>query len=215
MKVILLGPPGSGKGTQAENIQSRLNIPAISTGFILREAIKQGDEIGKLAKSYVDSGQLVPDDIVVSAICERVAQPDCSGGFILDGFPRTISQAEALDESGMELDCVLSIEVSDNEIVRRMTGRRVCPDCGLSYHILHNPPRTEDSCDGCGGQLAVREDDKPETVKVRLKVYHETTECLLGYYQRKGILRSVVSGPSSREELAATTRKVNEALGIK
>lgn len=210
MRIILLGAPGSGKGTQAENIKSRLHIPAISTGAILREAIKQGTALGADAKSYVDAGKLVPDGVMVALIKERLGQPDCQNGYILDGFPRTVAQAEALEAIGVELDAVISIEVPDDEIERRLTGRRVCSACGRSWHVIYNPPRREGACDGCGGELVRREDDEPETVRRRLKVYHESTEPLKGWYQRKSRLRTVVS----HEDVAVTTARTNEALGI-
>lgn len=210
MKIILLGAPGSGKGTQAENIQSRLHIPAISTGAILREAIKRGTKLGEDAKGYIDAGKLVPDGVVVALIRERLSEPDCENGYILDGFPRTIAQAEALDETGIVLDAVISIEVPDDEIERRLTGRRVCEGCGQTYHTLYNPPKREGVCDGCSGSLVRRADDEPETVRSRLKVYHESTEPLKGWYQRKGRLRTVVSS----ENVAVTTARTAEALGI-
>lgn len=210
MRIILLGAPGAGKGTQAENIQSRLHIPAVSTGAILRDAIKQETELGESAKSYIDVGKLVPDRIVVALIRERLSKPDCENGYILDGYPRTIAQAEALEACGIELDVVLSIEVPDDEIERRLTGRRICENCGHSYHMLYNPPRRESSCDNCGGALVRRADDEPETVRNRLRIYHESTEPLKGFYQRTGKLKTVVS----HEDVAVTTQRTNEALGI-
>ena len=210
MKLILLGAPGAGKGTQAELICEKLNIPAISTGNIIREAMKQGTEMGKKAKERVDAGQLVPDEVVIGIIKERLSQDDCKGGFILDGFPRTIPQAEALDIMGIEIDKVLSIEVSDENIIRRMSGRRVCPDCGASYHIEYKKPAKEGICNACGASLIIRKDDKPETVLDRLNVYHEQTEPLKEFYCGKGKLVTV----EGQEELKDTTRLTFAALGI-
>lgn len=210
MKIILLGPPGSGKGTQAENIRLRLGIPSISTGQLLREAIKEGAEIGLKAKSYIDAGQLVPDEIVVGMVKERTSLPDCQKGYILDGFPRNIAQAEALEEIGVSLDAVISIEVSDEEIVRRMSGRRVCPGCGQTYHTVFNPPEREGVCGACAMELTIRSDDAPETVKERLKAYHAATEPLKGYYERKGKLKTIVS----QEEVSKTTQRMMDALGL-
>ena len=210
MKLILLGAPGAGKGTQAELICEKLNIPAISTGNIIREAMKQGTEMGKKAKERVDAGQLVPDEVVIGIIKERLSQDDCKGGFILDGFPRTIPQAEALDTMGIEIDKVLSIEVSDENIIRRMSGRRVCPDCGASYHIEYKKPAKEGICNACGASLVIRKDDKPETVLDRLNVYHEQTEPLKEFYSGKGKLVTV----EGQEELKDTTKLTFAALGI-
>lgn len=210
MKLILLGAPGAGKGTQAELICEKLNIPAISTGNIIREAMKQGTEMGKKAKERVDAGQLVPDEVVIGIIKERLSQDDCNGGFILDGFPRTIPQAEALDTMGIEIDKVLSIEVSDENIIRRMSGRRVCPDCGASYHIEYKKPAKEGICNACGASLVIRKDDKPETVLDRLNVYHEQTEPLKEFYSGKGKLVTV----EGQEELKDTTKLTFAALGI-
>ena len=210
MKLILLGAPGAGKGTQAELICDRLGIPAISTGNILREAIKQGTELGKQAKGYMDAGDLVPDKLIVGMVKERLAQDDCKGGFILDGMPRTVAQAEALDEMGVVIDTVLSIEVSDEAIEKRMTGRRVCEKCGASYHLLYKPAKTDGVCDSCQGKLIQRKDDAPETVKDRLAVYHEQTEPLKAYYEKQGKLKTV----EGQEEVRDTTRLVFEALGI-
>ena len=210
MKLILLGAPGAGKGTQAELICEKLNIPAISTGNIIREAMKQGTDMGKKAKERVDAGQLVPDEVVIGIIKERLSQDDCKGGFILDGFPRTIPQAEALDTMGIEIDKVLSIEVADENIIRRMSGRRVCPDCGASYHIEYKKPAVEGICNACGASLIIRKDDKPETVLDRLNVYHEQTEPLKEFYNGKGKLVTV----EGQEELKDTTRLTFAALGI-
>ncbi len=208
MKLILLGAPGAGKGTQAEVVCERLGIPAISTGNMIREAMKQGTEMGTKAKAFVDEGALVPDDVVIGIIKERLAQEDCAKGFILDGFPRTIPQAEALDRMGVSIDRVISIEVEDERIAKRMSGRRVCAQCGASYHTQYKPPREEGVCDACAGQLVQRADDKPETVIDRLKVYHEKTAPLKGYYEAQGKLR-IVEG---QEEVKDTTALTLAAL---
>ena len=181
MNLILLGAPGAGKGTQAEVIAEHLSIPTITTGNIIREALKSGTEMGRKAKEYMDAGKLVPDDIVIGIIQERLAQPDCAGGFILDGFPRTIPQAEALDRMGIVIDRVIDIEVADETIARRVSGRRVCPACGASYHVDYKRPAVENVCDRCGDTLVQRKDDHPDTVRERLRVYHEQTEPLKGY----------------------------------
>ena len=208
MNLILLGAPGAGKGTQAEIICNKLSIPAISTGNIIRESMKAGTEMGKKAKAFVDEGKLVPDEVVIGIIRERLAKDDCKNGFILDGFPRTIPQAEALDQMGVVIDRVLSIEVSDEDITRRMSGRRVCPGCGASYHIEFKPSAAEGVCDACGEALVQRKDDAPETVQDRLKVYHEQTEPLKEYYARSGKLR-IVQG---QEKVEDTTRLTLAAL---
>ena len=176
MKLILLGAPGAGKGTQAEIISKKLNIPSISTGNILREAIKNGTATGLKAKSFMDAGKLVPDDVIIGIVSERVAEPDCANGFILDGVPRTIPQAEALEAAGIHFDCVVSIEIADSVIESRMTGRRVCGSCGASYHVTAHPPKQEGICDLCGKELVLRKDDAPETVQNRLRVFHAETE---------------------------------------
>ena len=191
MNLILLGAPGAGKGTQADLLMEKLNIPGISTGNMLREAMKNGTAVGEKAKYYMDNGLLVPDDVIMDIVAERVAQPDCQGGFILDGVPRTLAQAEALLERGVQIDHVVSIEIDDNVIEGRMTGRRVCSNCGASYHIVANPAKVEGKCDLCGGDLMVRKDDAPETVRRRLKVYHEQTEVLKDFYAKLGKLRLV------------------------
>ena len=191
MKLILLGAPGAGKGTQAEIVSKKLNIPTISTGNILREAIKNGTETGLKAKSFMDAGKLVPDDVIIGIVRERVAQPDCANGYILDGVPRTIPQAQALEDAGIHFDRVVSIEIDDAVIEARMTGRRVCGCCGASYHIVANPPKKEGVCDLCGGELVTRKDDAPETVKNRLRVFHAETEALKEFYEKLGILRLV------------------------
>lgn len=210
MNLILLGAPGAGKGTQAEVICDKLSIPAISTGNIIREAIKNGTEVGLKAKSYIDAGDLVPDEVVIGIIKERLEMDDCKNGFILDGFPRTIPQAEALDKMGIRIDTVLEINVSDEKVVARMSGRRVCQDCGASYHLEYKKPSVEGKCDACGGELIIRKDDKPETVLDRLNVYHTQTEPLKDYYSNCGKLK-VVEG---QEEVKDTTKLVFEALGI-
>lgn len=210
MKLILLGAPGAGKGTQAELICERLSIPTISTGNIIREAMKNGTEMGAKAKAYVDAGNLVPDEVVIGIIQERLSEKDCENGFILDGFPRTIPQAEALDKMGIDIDTVLSIEVADEKIVKRMSGRRVCESCGASYHTEYKKPLKEGVCNACGGNLVRRKDDAPETVLDRLRVYHEQTEPLKGYYEKTGKLKTV----EGQEELSDTTALVFQALGI-
>ena len=191
MNLILLGAPGAGKGTQAELLMEKLHIPGISTGNMLREAMKNGTAVGEKAKYYMDNGLLVPDEVIMDIVAERVAQPDCKGGFILDGVPRTLAQAEALLQRGVQIDHVVSIEIDDAVIEGRMTGRRVCSNCGASYHIVANPSKVEGSCDLCGGELVVRKDDAPETVRRRLEVYHEQTEVLKDFYAKLGKLRLV------------------------
>ena len=196
MKLILLGAPGAGKGTQGEFISKTLGIPTISTGTILRNAIAGETEIGKQAKSYMDSGKLAPDDIIIKIVTDRLAESDCKDGFILDGVPRTIVQAEALERAGVMFDCVLSIEISDEEITGRMAGRRVCEDCGGSYHMVARTPKVDGICDSCGGVLVQRKDDIPEMVLSRLKVYHDETEPLKDFYKAKGMLKCVQNIPN-------------------
>ena len=208
MKLILLGAPGAGKGTQAEIISEKLGIPTISTGNIIREAVKAETEMGKQAKAYMDAGQLVPDQVVIGIIRDRLAQDDCKNGFILDGFPRTIPQAQALDEMGVAIDRVIEIHVSDDQIVQRMSGRRVCPGCGASYHLEYKKPEKEGVCNHCGAGLVIRKDDSPEVVQERLQVYHAQTEPLKEYYQKTGKLR-VVQG---QEQVADTTALTLRAL---
>ncbi len=195
MNLILLGGPGAGKGTQAKLIVEKYKIPQISTGDMLREAVKQGTELGKKAKEYMDKGELVPDEIVIGIVKERLKQPDCDRGFILDGFPRTIAQAEALDkildEIGKKIDAVINIQVPEEEIVKRIVNRRTCKNCGAIYHLIYSPPKEPNKCDKCGGELYQRDDDKEETVRERLRVYREQTEPLIEYYQKKGILYNV------------------------
>ena len=209
MNLILLGAPGAGKGTQAEMLTQKLSIPAISTGNMLREAIANGTALGKEVKQYMDGGLLVPDELILSIIAERVQQPDCKNGFILDGVPRTLAQAEAMDAKGVRIDHVVSIEIDDAVIEGRMTGRRVCAKCGASYHITANPPVTEGICDQCSGELVIRKDDAPETVRKRLQVYHDSTEVLKDYYSRTGKLR-IVEGNQSIE---GANRDILEAIG--
>lgn len=209
MNLILLGAPGAGKGTQAELLTEKLGIPAISTGNMLRDAMKNGTEVGKKAKSYMDQGLLVPDDVIVGIVRERVAQPDCKKGFILDGMPRTIPQADALESAGIRIDYVVSIEIDDAVIEARMSGRRVCSACGASYHITANPPKTEGICDACGGELVIRKDDVPETVRKRLNVYHQETEALKGYYEKLGKLKLV----EGNQPIEDANRDILAAIG--
>ncbi len=209
MKLIFLGAPGAGKGTQAEIIAGKLNIPTISTGNIIREALANGTEMGLKAKAFIEAGKLVPDDVVIGINKERLAEDDCNGGFILDGFPRTIPQAEALDNMGIIIDKVVDIDVPDENIVNRMSGRRVCKACGSSYHIENKKPKVEGVCDSCGGELQIRKDDAPETVLDRLNVYHEQTEPLKDFYAKCGKLRSV-EGTAPITEITAAILKVLE-----
>ena len=210
MKLILLGAPGAGKGTQAEILCRRLGIPTISTGNILRAAIKDGTPTGLKAKSFIDAGALVPDEVIIGIVDERLAKADCKDGYILDGVPRTIAQAEALEKAGITFDAVVSIEISEEEILGRMTGRRVCEACGSTYNVVAIPPRREGICDNCGGKLIQRKDDTPETVRERLKVYHTETEPLVDFYAQRGLLRPVRSA-STKE---ATTDAILAALGL-
>lgn len=210
MNLILLGAPGAGKGTQAEVIAQALSIPQISTGNMLREAVKNGTEYGIKAKAAMESGALVSDDIVIGILKERIAQDDCKNGFILDGFPRSVPQAEALDEMGVKIDKVLEIYVPDETIKERVSGRRVCEDCGASYHIQFKPTKAEGVCDKCGGKTVIRKDDQPETVLERLATYHKTTEPLKAYYEKQGKLDTVVG----QEEVADTTALTLKAVGV-
>ena len=210
MKLILLGAPGAGKGTQAEVLSKKLNIPTISTGNMLRAAIANGSAVGLEAKSYMDNGQLVPDSVIIGIVKERLAEPDCANGFILDGMPRTIPQAEALEANDIHFDAVVSLEISDDEIVERMSGRRVCPKCGATFHVVSNPPKKEGICDACGAELIIRPDDAPETVRARLDTYHEQTEPLKQFYAQMGTLRSVPNAGS----IEAVSRGIFKALGI-
>ena len=210
MNLILLGAPGAGKGTQAEMLIEQLRIPSISTGNMLREAMANGSDLGKQVKAYMDSGSLVPDDVILSIVAERVAQSDCENGFILDGVPRTLAQAEALDAKGVKIDHVVSIEIEDAVIVGRMTGRRVCTKCGASYHVSANPPKQEGICDQCGSEVAIRKDDAPETVRHRLEVYHASTEVLKDYYAKQGKLRLV----EGNQPIADANKDILRALGV-
>ena len=209
MKLIFLGAPGAGKGTQAEIISRKLNIPTISTGNILRAAVKAGTPVGLQAKSYMDAGKLVPDEVIIGIIQERLTESDCANGFILDGVPRTIAQAEALEQAGIQFDGVLSLEIADEVIEARMTGRRTCHSCGATYHIVANPPKQDGVCDMCGGELEQRKDDLPETVKHRLEVYHRETEPLKDFYQTRGVLKIV----PDMGGIEATSEKILELLG--
>ena len=199
MKLVLLGAPGAGKGTQAEILSHKLNIPTISTGNILRAAMKNGTPVGLKAKSYVESGKLVPDDVIIGIVCERLAEPDCANGYILDGMPRTIPQAEALEQHGIDVDTALSIEIADETIIERMSGRRTCKDCSATFHIVSNPPKVEGKCDLCGGELTIR-----------LDVYHAETEPLKDFYAQRGKLVSVDNQPT----IEATTAAIEKALGL-
>ena len=210
MKIILLGAPGAGKGTQAERISDKLNVPSISTGFIIRQAIADKTEIGIMAKELIDNGQLLPDDVVIKLLLERIKSDDCKDGYILDGFPRTIAQAEALEDMGIKIDYVVDIELTDDVIVNRLSGRRECSVCGRTYHISHNKPSVEGKCDSCGGDLVRRKDDEPETIKNRLAVYHKQTEPLIAFYKERGILLPI----DGQGEVADTTNKVFEAMGV-
>ena len=210
MKLVLLGAPGAGKGTQAEILSKKMNIPTISTGNILRAAMKNGTPVGRKAKEYVESGKLVPDEVVIGIVQERLAEPDCANGYILDGMPRTIPQAEALENGGIVIDCALSIEVDDQTIIDRMSGRRTCPECGASFHVRSNPPRVEGKCDHCGAALTIRKDDAPETVRDRLATYHAETEPLKEFYAKLGRLKTVDNQPT----IEATTAVIEKALGL-
>ena len=209
MQLILLGAPGAGKGTQAEILCKEFSIPTISTGNILRAAIKNGTPTGMKAKSFMDAGKLVPDDVIIGVITDRLAEPDCANGYILDGVPRTIAQAEALEKAGINFDDVISIEISDQEIEERMAGRRVCEHCGASYHVVAVPPKQEGVCDKCGGKLVRRHDDDPEVVEQRLAVYHKETEPLKDFYKSRGVLKPVENQPS----VAETSQAILHALG--
>ena len=209
MKMILLGAPGAGKGTQAERLCKVLDIPTISTGNILRAAVKNGTPTGLKAKAFMDAGKLVPDEVIIGIITERLAEDDCKNGYILDGVPRTIAQAEAMEKAGINFDAVVSSEVADEVIMERMSGRRVCESCGASYHLVAVPPKVAGVCDSCGGKLVQRKDDAPETVKDRLEVYHKETEPLKDFYAQRGLLKSVENQPS----VEATTAAILKALG--
>ena len=210
MNLTLLGAPGAGKGTQAEIISKKLNIPTISTGNILRAAMKEGTPVGLQAKAFIEKGELVPDSVIIGIVKERLQKPDCQNGFILDGMPRTIPQAQALLDNGIKLDAVISLEISDDEIVERMGGRRVCLKCGATYHVTNMPPKQEGICDVCGEPIVIRKDDAPETVKARLAVYHEQTEPLKEFYAKLGLLRSVENLGS----VTAITSAIYKTLGV-
>ena len=209
MNLILLGAPGAGKGTQAELLVEKLSIPAISTGNMLREAMANGSELGQKIKKLMDEGSLVPDDVILDIVAERVAKDDCKNGFILDGVPRTLAQAEALEARNVRIDHVISIEIDDSVIAGRMTGRRVCSKCGASYHVTANPPKTEGICDLCQGQLVTRKDDAPETVNHRLEVYHALTEVLKDFYSQRGKLRLV----EGNQSIEGANRDILAAIG--
>ena len=211
MNLILLGAPGAGKGTQAELLVKQLSIPAISTGNMLREAIANGTELGKQVKKIMDEGSLVPDGVILDIVAERVSREDCAKGFILDGVPRTLAQAEALEARGVRIDHVVSIEIDDSVIEGRMTGRRVCSACGASYHVVANPPKTEGVCDSCGGELIIRKDDAPETVRKRLEVYHAQTEVLMDYYGKQGKVRHIKGDQS----IEGANEDILKAIGAK
>ena len=210
MRLILLGAPGAGKGTQAEILSKILDIPTISTGNILRAAVKDGTPVGLEAKSYMDAGKLVPDSVIIGILKDRLSKPDCGNGYILDGVPRTIPQAQAMEEMGIEIDCALSIEIADETIIQRMSGRRTCPNCGASFHVISNPPKEEGKCDMCGAELTLRRDDAPETVKARLATYHKETEPLKDFYAQRGRLKAV----ENQSTIEATTEVIRKTLGI-
>ena len=210
MRLILLGAPGAGKGTQAEILSRELGIPTISTGNILRAAIREGTAVGLKAKALIDAGKLVDDETIMGIVSERLAKDDCAQGYILDGVPRTIPQAEAMEAMGIEIDAALSIEIADETIVERMSGRRTCKNCSQTFHVVYNPPKREGVCDFCGGELSIRRDDAPETVKARLETYHRETEPLKAFYEGRGKLRCVDNQPSIEE----TTAAIRSALGI-
>ena len=210
MKLIFLGPPGAGKGTQAAIISEKLGIPTISTGDMLRSAVKAGTELGKKAKVLIDAGQLVPDQVIIPMVAQRVAQPDCSKGYILDGVPRTLAQAQALEEEGLHFDHVISIEVTDDEVTHRIMGRRVCLDCGATYHMVVQPPKAEGICDRCGSELVHRKDDTEETIRERLAVYHKQTEPLKEFYTQRGLLRRVENTGS----IESVDRAILSILGV-
>lgn len=212
MNLILLGAPGAGKGTQAELLTKQLGIPAISTGNMLREAMANGTSLGKQVKTYMDEGSLVPDELILSIVAERTSQPDCQNGFILDGVPRTLAQAQALDAKGVNIDHVVSIEIDDEVIEHRMSGRRVCTHCGASYHVVANPPKQEGICDLCGEKVAIRKDDAPETVRHRLAVYHASTEVLKDYYAKQNKLRLICGDRSIEDIYSQILRAIGETV---
>ena len=210
MRLILLGAPGAGKGTQAEILSRILNVPTISTGNILRAAIRDGTPVGLNAEAFINAGKLVPDEVIIAIIKERLAEPDCANGYILDGVPRTIPQAEAMEQMGIAIDCALSIEIADDTIVQRMSGRRTCRDCSATFHVVSNPPKAEGVCDFCGGELNIRKDDAADTVRARLETYHRDTEPLKAFYEARGVLKTVENQPS----IEATTAAIKEKLGL-
>ena len=214
MKIVMLGAPGAGKGTQAKMIAEKYGIPHVSTGDIFRVNIKNGTELGKEAKQYMDQGKLVPDELTVKILLDRVAQDDCKNGYVLDGFPRTIPQANVLDEAltklGDRIDYAVNVDVPDDNIINRMGGRRACVACGATYHIVYNAPKTEGICDNCGKELIIRDDDQPETVKNRLKVYHEQTQPLIDFYEGKGVLKSVDGTADMKDVFAAIVEILGE-----
>ena len=210
MNLILLGAPGAGKGTLASYLIEKMGVPSISTGNILREAIKNNTPLGQSAKEYMDAGRLVPDEVIIGIIQERLQESDCANGYILDGVPRTIAQAEAMEQAGISFDAVVAIEIPDEKIIKRMGGRRVCESCGASYHIVNIPPKKEGVCDVCGGKLVQRKDDDPNTVRDRLAVYHKETEPLKGFYEARGILKTVEDQPT----VAGTTQAILRELGV-
>ena len=210
MKIVIFGPPGAGKGTQAEAIMKRLSIPAISTGDILRDAINRKTPVGLRVKKHMDSGDLVPDEVIIGIVIDRISKKDCEGGYILDGVPRTIGQAGALDKKGIMPDVVLSLEVPDDEIITRLGGRRACPNCRATFHIVSKPPAIENVCDICGTGLITRKDDDPETISHRLVEYHKETEPLIEYYRSQGIFKPVANAPGISE----TTEEVFKVLAI-
>ena len=211
MKLTIMGPPGGGKGTQAEVLCAKLGIPHISTGAIIRNAIREKTALGVVAEKYIEDGQLVPDELVIDMVSHRLAEEDCENGYILDGFPRTLPQADAMDKFGIKLDAALNLIVADEVIVTRLAGRRECKDCAAPYHVEFNPPKEEGVCDKCGGTLITREDDVPETIRQRLDVYHRQTEPLIDFYKGKGVLVNV----TGRDTIEETTEAVLEALGVK
>ena len=209
MNLIILAPPGAGKGTQAEMLSKHFNIPTISTGAMLRHNIDEGTELGEIAKKFIDDGKFVPDDVMINMVKARLSQPDCKNGFILDGFPRNIKQAETLTASKLKVDAVLTLEVSDDEIIRRVSGRLECSECGTAFHKEYRKPAKEGICDNCGGTIKTRKDDKPETVKERLNTYHTLTEPLKAYFEERGLLKTVIG----REGIDDTSREVLRVLG--
>lgn len=211
MKLTIMGPPGGGKGTQAGILSEKLSIPHISTGAIIRNAIREKTELGVVAEEYIEKGQLVPDELVIDMVAHRITEKDCENGYILDGFPRTLPQARAMDEIGIKLDCALNLIVADDVIVKRLSGRRECKKCAAPYHVEFNPPKTSGVCDKCGGVLITRDDDVPETIRQRLEVYHQQTEPLISFYKEKALLVDV----TGRDSIEETTQAVFEALGVK